>query len=116
MADEHPTVVVQQSPSQPQGHAPVVVATGVIDALKSSPTLLVIVILNCVMIVAAAYYLLQLEKYRHLERLELFKLIEHRGLGDGYDSGPRPRPSGLARHRTDWAIVPRAAKSAVDGP
>lgn len=35
------------------------VATGTVDALRGSPMLLVMVVLNCVFIAAAAYYLKQ---------------------------------------------------------
>ena len=93
MADERPTVVVQP---QASGN-PVVVATGVIDALKAQPTLLVIVVLNLAMIIGAAFYLVKLVEYRHLERLELFKLIDKKGLGDD-DARP-------ARHRADWSKI-----------
>lgn len=88
MTGENPVIV-----HQPSGN-PVVVATGVVDALKAQPTLLVVVLLNCVMVAGACFFLLRLEEYRHLERLELFKLIDSRGLGD-----PRhPTPGNL-----NWA-------------
>jgi hypothetical protein len=52
MADEPaPQPVVVTNPGV------ITVATGAIDALRGSPTLLVMVLLNCMMIVAAAYYL-----------------------------------------------------------
>jgi hypothetical protein len=51
MTDEHQTVVV----APPQGV--VGVASGAVDALRSSPMLLVMILLNCMFIVAAAYYL-----------------------------------------------------------
>ncbi len=47
------------------------VATAVIDALKTSPVLLLIVLLNATFCGAAAYYLLQVEAYRHKERVEV---------------------------------------------
>jgi hypothetical protein len=81
---------------QPSGN-PVVVATGIIDALRAQPLLLVIVILNVVMIAGAAFYLLRVEEYRHQEKLEMFKLIDKFGLGGG---AVRPvRPSLVDRHR-----------------
>jgi hypothetical protein len=49
--DGPPTVVV--TPAQ----GVVGVATSTVDALRTSPLLLVVVVLNCVMIVAAAWYL-----------------------------------------------------------
>jgi hypothetical protein len=48
--EDKPTVV-----EPPQGV--VSVATGAIDALRTSPILLVMVLLNCVFIFCAAYYL-----------------------------------------------------------
>ena len=51
MSDDHPTVVVE-----PQRNV-VSVATGAVDALRGSPMLLVMVLLNCAFLAAAAYYL-----------------------------------------------------------
>jgi hypothetical protein len=50
MSDDHPTVVVQP----PAGV--VGVATETIGALRGSPILIVMVVLNCVFIGAAAFY------------------------------------------------------------
>lgn len=96
--ERNPTVIVQPQPQPPSGN-PVVVATGLIDALRQQPMLLVVVVLNIAMIFSAAFFLLRLEEYRHLERLEMFKLIDKHGLGsDSYPTGP-VRPSSLADRR-----------------
>ena len=44
------------------------VAGDAIEALKGSPTLLLIVLLNMVFAVIAGYYLLQVEQYREKDR------------------------------------------------
>lgn len=56
-----------------QGYTGIVTTT--IDALKSSPTLLAIVLINSMMIAAPAYFLAKQEDNRHVERLELFKIL-----------------------------------------
>jgi hypothetical protein len=54
---------------------PVLATTASINALKNTPGLLVIVLLNCVMVVGAAYFLTKQEEYQHTERLELLNLL-----------------------------------------
>jgi hypothetical protein len=58
------------------------IAESAIDGLRTTPTLLVMVILNCVMIGAAAWYLLKLEENRQRER-ERFTTILERCMRDG---------------------------------
>jgi hypothetical protein len=67
MAETPP--VVQQS-------GVVGVASGAIEALKTSPVLLLIVLLNMVFAVAAAYYLLQVESYRAADRHKVAEMLD----------------------------------------
>ena len=81
-----PAVVVQ--PSQGGGTVTTVsaghagggtittVAGGVIDALKTSPVLLLIVLLNAAFIFAAAYFLMLQEGYRATDRAKLIEMID----------------------------------------
>lgn len=73
------------SPSQ-AGQVPVIVqaapaagvvglGVGVVDALKTSPVLLLIVILNMAFAFAGSYYLLQVEAYRAADRAALAGLL-----------------------------------------
>jgi hypothetical protein len=52
------------------------VATSAIDALRTSPVLLLIVVLNMTFALAAGYYLLQQESYRAKDRDALAGLLE----------------------------------------
>ena len=76
MSDQHqvPGVVIQQQPQQSGGMV-TTIAGGLFDAFKTSPMLLLIVILNIAFAGAASYYLLQMEKYRADDRHELADLL-----------------------------------------
>lgn len=52
------------------------IATGLIDAFKTSPVILLIVVLNMVFAGAAAYYLLHVEAYRAEDRRAIVGLID----------------------------------------
>lgn len=64
------------------------VATGVISGFVGNPALLLIVILNVSMIVAAGYFLLRQEEIRHIERLELIGIVRSCAIG-GLSTDPR---------------------------
>jgi hypothetical protein len=51
-------------------------AGDVVDAFKTSPVLLLIVLLNGIFACAAGYYLLQVEHYRADDRKALFELLQ----------------------------------------
>jgi hypothetical protein len=68
VSDQHPIVVQQRGA--------VAVAGDVVDAFKTSPVLLLIVLLNMAFCGAAAYYLLRVEDYRAADRVALFSLLE----------------------------------------
>lgn len=50
--------------------------TEVVGALKGSPVLLLIVILNAAFIGASGYYLTKLEEYRHEDRERVLNLLD----------------------------------------
>ena len=52
------------------------VATDVVDAFKTSPVLLLIVLLNMAFAGAAAYYLVTVEDHRSRERDALIRLLD----------------------------------------
>lgn len=62
---------------QPRGVVSAVgdTANRIVAGLIGTPTLLVMVLLNVVMIGVAGWYLSRLEDYRHLERLETIRLF-----------------------------------------
>lgn len=47
------------------------VATGVVDALKSTPVLLVVILLNVLMVGGAAYFLVSVAGKLHEEKMSL---------------------------------------------
>lgn len=51
-------------------------AAGVVEALRASPVLLLIVLLNGFFVAAAGYYLLQVEAYRAADRSALISLLD----------------------------------------
>jgi hypothetical protein len=51
------------------------VAVDTIGALGAQPVLLLIVVLNMIFIGSGAYFFVQLEHFRHDERLEIIKLL-----------------------------------------
>lgn len=51
------------------------ITSGVFDAFKTSPVLLLIVLLNMAFICSAAYYMLQVEAYRAKDREALGTLL-----------------------------------------
>jgi len=67
----------QPQPQPPQNilQAGTSVASGVIMGLGNSPLLLGIVLINTAFIVGASWFLLQLEAYRHDERVLLGELL-----------------------------------------
>jgi len=67
-----PNVIVQQ-PGTLAGQ----MTSGLYDAFKASPILLLIVILNGFFIGAAGYYLLQVDEHRSKDRDKLIVLIDH---------------------------------------
>ena len=82
-----PSVVVQPSGSgqsvmvsqQPHGNGRgggiTTIASGVLDALRTSPVLLLIVLLNMAFCGMGGYYLLQVEAYRAQDRAALSGLL-----------------------------------------
>lgn len=49
--------------------------TGLFEAFKASPVLLLIVVLNAFFCAGATYYLLRSAEYRHMERQQEFDLL-----------------------------------------
>lgn len=47
------------------------VATGVVDALRTAPVLMVVVLLNILMIAGAAYFLVSVASLLHAEKMAL---------------------------------------------
>ena len=52
------------------------VAESLVSGFAGAPTLLLIVLLNMALFVAGAWFMLTLEKYRHLERVALGDLLK----------------------------------------
>src|SRR6185312_7595682 len=65
------TVIVHAPPST----SVIGAITTSLDALKTSPVLLLIVLLNGFFCAAAGYYLLQVEAYRHVERRDVIDML-----------------------------------------
>jgi hypothetical protein len=117
MTDGPPTVVVE-----PQ-RGVVSVATGAVDALRGTPMLLVMVLLNCAFIAAAAYYLRgqQDNAYRLVDKIFDRCLPggarpqEHQSL-NGPPARPFTPPPGYPGH---WGMSPigyyRFAKGRKNG-
>ena len=70
------TVTVQQQQSPHGGGTITTIAGGVFDAFKTSPILLLIVILNMAFAGAGAYYLIQIEAYRAADRQSLTAMVD----------------------------------------
>jgi hypothetical protein len=69
-ASQPPYIVSARSPGI------VGVAGELIGALTGAPVILALLVVNCVFAGSAAYYLAAQENFRHLERLEAYKLLE----------------------------------------
>jgi hypothetical protein len=81
MSDQ-PSAIPQQPPPSgvivvPQQHAGIVssLSSGMFDAFKTSPVLLLIVILNMTFAGVAGYYLLKVEEYRAKDRESMSVLL-----------------------------------------
>lgn len=72
MTDQHPAPVVLQE----RGGVVAAISGDLFGAFKTSPILLLIVLLNIAFAGSAAYYLLQMEKYRADDRHALASLLE----------------------------------------
>lgn len=66
----------EPSTAPPPARSWVGAAGDVVDALKTSPVLLLIVLLNGIFAACAGYYLLQVEHYRADDRKALFELLQ----------------------------------------
>jgi hypothetical protein len=51
-------------------------ANKILDGLRATPALLLLVILNGMFLAAAGWFLLKQEEYRHMERLELATILK----------------------------------------
>jgi len=70
-----PAVRVEQQPAGGGGTV-TTIAGGLFDAFKTSPVLLLIVILNGVFVASAAYFLLQVEAYRAADRQAIATMLD----------------------------------------
>jgi hypothetical protein len=52
------------------------VAEGLLFGFAGAPALLLILVIDCAAMFAAAYFLLRQEDYRHLERVEIVTLLQ----------------------------------------
>jgi hypothetical protein len=74
MADQPAPVIIQQQPAA-RGMV-TTIAGDLFGAFQTSPILLLIVLLNIAFAGSAAYYLLQMEKYRADDRRALAALLD----------------------------------------
>jgi hypothetical protein len=56
-------------------HATGEYAHRILDSLKATPALLLLVILNGLFLLTAGWFLLKQEEYRNIERLEIVQLL-----------------------------------------
>lgn len=63
-------------PPQSVTHGATRVAEGLLFGFAGAPALLLILIIDCAAMFAAAYFLLRQEDYRHLERVEIVTLLQ----------------------------------------
>jgi len=75
VTDQPPAVRVEQQPAG--GGTVTTIAGGLFDAFKTSPVLLLIVILNGFFIGAAGYFLLKVEEYRAADRQSIAAMLDH---------------------------------------
>jgi hypothetical protein len=70
-------VELMSDPRPPQNTTEAVsaVAGGVITALRSSPVMVLVLVLNMLMVSGAIYYLVRFEQFRHSEREQLYKIL-----------------------------------------
>ena len=71
-----PVLVSQHLPGNGRGGTITTIASGITDAFKTSPVMLLIVLLNGAFIASAAYYLIQVESYRTVERQAIAAMLD----------------------------------------
>jgi hypothetical protein len=76
MSDPPPTVHIVAADPQTVSGVAVRVAGNIVDVFRTSPVLLLIVLLNMAFCAAAAYYLVVVEDHRTHERDTLIALLE----------------------------------------
>jgi len=65
-----------RAPPQTIAQAGSRVAESLVGGFVGAPALLLILVIDCAAMFAAAYFLLRQEDYRHLERVEIVRLLQ----------------------------------------